>query len=283
MKIIVDSACDLPLSYLEDKEVEVLPLFVIMDDKEYVDMYEISNNQIYDFIKDGKHPSTSQVSLKKFNSCFRKLAKAGEDSIYIALSSELSGTYQSAILAYKQVKEDYPKWDLRIIDSKNASLGIGLMAREAIEMKENGFFMDEIENRINFMVQHVISLFTVHDLNYLAEGGRLSKASAFLGSLLNIQPLLQVVEGELIPQEKFRGRKRVLSRMYERLEKEAHRLEEQVILIVHTNEYEIVQEMKEYINNNFHPNEIIDYPIGAVISAHTGMGTIGLFYLNKFE
>lgn len=283
MKIIVDSACDLSLVYLEENNVEVLPLFVIMDEQEFVDMFEISNDHIYDFIKQGKHPSTSQVPLEKFDSCFRRMAEAGESGIYIALSSELSGTYQAAVLAYTQVKEDYPGLDLRIIDSLNASLGIGLMVREAAEMKENGFSLDEIEQRIRFMVNHVTSIFTVQDLDYLAEGGRVSKASAFLGGLLNIHPLLQVVDGKLIPQEKFRGRKKVLNRMYERLGKEAEQLDNQTILIVHTNEHEIVQEMKDDINSRYHPLEIIDYPIGAVISAHTGMGTIGLFYLNQFE
>lgn len=283
MKIIADSACDLPLSFLEEKNVEVLPLFVIMDDQEYVDMYDISNEKIYGFIKEGKHPSTSQVPLEKFVASFQKLAEAGENSIYIALSSELSGTYQAAILAYNHIKEKFPTWDLRIIDSKNASLGVGLMVQEAIEMEENGFSLDDIEARIKFMVDHVVSLFTVQDLNYLAEGGRLSKSGAFLGSLLNIQPLLEVVDGQLVPQEKFRGRKRVLNRMYERLGKEAQQIEDQPILIVHTNDHETVQEMKDYINSNFHPREIIDYPIGAVISAHTGMGTIGIFYLNQFE
>lgn len=283
MKIIVDSACDLPLSYLEENQVEILPLFVIMEDKEYVDMYEITNEKIYDFIKEGKHPRTSQVSLEKFYTCFHHLAIQNESSIYIALSSELSGTYQTAMIAYNQIKEQFPDWDLRIIDSQNASLGIALMVREAVEMLENGFSLDEIEQRVRFMVDHTVSLFTVQDLNYLAEGGRLSKSGAFLGSLLNIHPLLQVVDGKLIPQEKFRGRKRVLNRMYERLEKEADQLKEQTILIVHTNDHEAVQEIKEYITQNMKPAEIIDYPIGAVISAHTGMGTIGIFYLNQFE
>lgn len=283
MKLIVDSACDIPLAYLKEKNVEVLPLSVIMDDKEYVDMFEITNEQIYAFIQEGKHPSTSQVNLDKFDRAFRKLAEAGESALYIALSSELSGTYQAAVLAKNQVMEDYPDFDLRLIDSQNASLGIGLMVLEAIQMNENGFTIDEIEERVHFMVDHVVSIFTVQDLNYLAEGGRLSKSSAFLGGLLNIHPLLEVVDGKLEAKDKLRGRKKVLNRMYERIQNEATHIDKQTVLIVHTNDTETVNNMKEYIMNNIGPAEVLDYPIGAVVSAHTGMGTIGVFFMNNFE
>ena len=283
MKIIVDSACDLPLSYLLDNDVEVLPLSVVMDNKEYVDMFDITNDQIYAFIREGKHPSTVQVPLEKFGTAFRKLAETGEQALYIALSSELSGTYQAAVLAKQQVQEDFPDFDLRIIDSRQASLGIALMVREAIQMKDNGFMIDEIEERVMFMTNHVVSIFTVQDLNYLAEGGRLSKSSAFLGGLLNIHPLLEVVDGKLEPKDKLRGHKKVLNKMYDRLKSEAKNISEQTVLIVHTNETETVAAMKEYINTNIGPAEVIDYPIGAVVAAHTGMGTVGIFYMNEFE
>lgn len=282
MKLIVDSACDLPLSYLEEHNVIVVPLSVIVDDIEYVDMFEIKNEQIFAFIQEGKHPRTSQVPLEKFDSEFRKLAAAGESGLYIALSSELSGTYQAAVLASSQVKEDYPDFDLHIIDSRQASLGIGLLVREAIMMMENGFGMDEIIDRIRFLTKQGRSIVTVADLNYLAEGGRLSKSSAFLGGLLNIHPVIEVIDGKLETKEKFRGRKRVLNRMYEHLSG-AKDLKEQTVMIVHTNEFETVAEMKEHIQAEFSPKEIIDYPIGAMISAHTGMGTIGLFFMNQYR
>lgn len=282
MKLIVDSACDLSLSYLNEHNVIVLPLSVIVDDKEYMDMFEIENDQIYSLIKEGKHPRTSQVPLDKFDTAFRKLAAEGESALYITLSSDLSGTYQAAVLAGSQVREEYPDFDLRIIDSRQASLGIGLMVREAIQMIEDGFDAEVISERITFMTDNVTSIFTVEDLNYLAEGGRLSKSSAFLGGLLNIHPLLEVVDGKLEAQEKFRGRKRVLNRMYDRLSEATH-MNEQTVLIVHTNDFETVNEMKKHIEAEFGPKEIIDYPIGAVIAAHTGIGTLGLFFMDQYK
>lgn len=283
MRLIVDSSCDLPLSYLQEHGVEVLPLSVVMGDKEYIDMFEITNEEIYDFIRKGEHPSTSQVNLEKFDQSFRRAAEAGESALYIALSADLSGTYQAAVLAQSHVREDFPDCDVRIIDSRTASLGIGLMVREAIQMKENGFTIDEIEDRVRFMVEHTVSIFTVQDLNYLSSGGRLSKSSAFFGGLLNIHPLLEVVDGKLVPKDKLRGRKKVLNRMYERLETEAKQRKEQTVLIVHTNDHETVKEMKEYMTQKLGVGEVIDYPIGAVVGAHTGIGTIGIFYLNEFE
>lgn len=281
MKIVVDSSCDLPLSYLEEHDVVVLPLRVIVDQTEYVDMYEISNEQIYAFINEGKRPQTSQVPLSKYVETFQRLAQAEESAIYLALSSELSGCYQAALLAKAQVVEDYPDFDLEIIDSRAASLGIGLLAREAVQMNEANTSKDQIVNHLHFMVEHLVSLFTVEDLNYLAQGGRLSKSGAFLGSLLNIHPLLEVIDGRLQAIDRFRGRKKVLNKIYERMANEASKVTEQTILIVHTNETELVAGIKDHIQETFHPKEVIAYPIGAVISAHTGIGTIGVFFMDQ--
>lgn len=283
MKLVVDSACDLPLSYLEEHDVIVLPLRVIVDQTEYVDMYEISNEQIYAFINEGKRPQTSQVPLSIYVETFRELAQAKESAIYLALSSELSGCYQAALLAKSQVVENYPDFDLEIIDSRAASLGIGLLVREAIQMKEADISKNQIVSHLHFMVEHLVSLFTVADLNYLAEGGRLSKSGAFLGSLLNIHPLLKVIDGRLQAIDRFRGRKKVLNEIYERLANEASEVTEQTVLIVHTNETELVTEIKAYIQETFHPKEVLAYPIGAVISAHTGMGTIGIFFMDQLK
>lgn len=283
MLIFADSACDLPLDYLEEKNVKMLPLSVIVDDKEFVDQYEISNQEIYAHIKAGQHPSTTQVPLEKFDRAFREAAEAGEDGIYIGLSSSLSGTYQAAVLAYSHVQEEYPDLDIRLVDSQNASMGISILIREAVAMQEQGFTLDEIEERIRFLGDHVVSLFTVQDLDYLAAGGRLSKSSAFFGGLLNIQPLLEVRDGKIEAVEKLRGRKKVLNRMIERLVEEADHIGDQTVLLIHTDEPDTIVWMKEQIEKEVQPKEILAYPVGAVIGAHTGMGTVGVFFLNKWD
>lgn len=279
LHLIVDSACDIPLVDLQEKGVVIMPLTVGVDDQEFVDMFEISNKQIYSFIEDGKHPTTSQVNIGKFVDTFTELAEAKQSGLYIGLSSDLSGTYQAAVLAKQQVLEDYPELDVRLIDSRNASLGVGIMVLEAMKMMDDNKSLDEIEARIQWMLDQVVAVFTVNDLNYLAAGGRLSKSSAFIGGLLNIQPILEVENGKLATKQKLRGRKRVLNRMYERLQAEAKHVEEQTVYIVHTDEHETVQAMKDHISTHIRPAKVVDYPIGAAICAHTGLGTIGVFYL----
>jgi len=283
MIIFADSACDLSYDYLKENEVVVFPLRTLLDSGEFEDMIEIKADKVYEMIARGGHPKTSQVSLEKFYTAFKKAAEARENGIYIALSSMLSGTYQAAVLAYTEVKNDFPDFDLRIVDTKSASLGEGLSVVEAVEMKEAGFSLDEIEARLHFIVGHSVSLFTVKDLHYLAEGGRLTKSSAFLGGLLNIHPLLEIVDGQLVPSEKFRGRKKVMARMYERLRDEAENIQEQNVFICHSDDLEAAEEMRDYIQEHFHPRSIIVHTIGATISSHTGLGTLGLFFLNTFE
>lgn len=283
MKIFTDSACDLAYAYLQENDVEVFPLTTLLDTGEYEDMIEIQADKVYEMIGRGGHPKTSQVSLEKFLSGFRKAAEAGESGIYISLSAKLSGTYQAAYLAHQQLKEEFPDFDLRLVDSMSASVGEGLSVVEAIEMREAGFTLDEIESRVRFTAANVVSLFTVKDLNYLSEGGRLSKSSAFLGGLLNIQPLLEVINGELVPVEKLRGRKKVMNRMYERLCDEADMIQEQNVFLCHSDDPEAIEEMRQYIEEQFHPRRIYVNTIGSTISSHTGLGTLGLFFLKKYE
>ena len=283
MKIFTDSACDLAYAYLQENDVEVFPLTTLLDTGEYEDMIEIQADKVYEMIGRGGHPKTSQVSLEKFLSGFRKAAEAGESGIYISLSAKLSGTYQAAYLAHQQLKEEFPDFDLRLVDSMSASVGEGLSVVEAIEMREAGFTLDEIESRVRFTAANVVSLFTVKDLNYLADGGRLSKSSAFFGGLLNIQPLLEVINGELVPVEKMRGRKKVMNRMYERLRDEADMIQEQNVFLCHSDDAEAIEEIRQYIEEHFHPRRIYVNTIGSTISSHTGLGTLGLFFLKKYE
>ena len=209
IKLFADSASDLPLSFFEENGVQLIPLQVHIDHDEYKDLLTIQPKQVYDEIRSGKMPKTSQASPKTFEEIFTELAKSGESGMYIALSSELSGTYQTAVMVHEQVKEDYPHLDLTIIDSKCVSLGLGLLILSAAELNKSGASKETIIHDIEFRCTHMEHLFTVEDLDFLAKGGRLSKASAFLGGLLNIKPLLHVENGKLVPLEKIRGKKKL--------------------------------------------------------------------------
>ena len=283
MRIFADSASDLPKSYFETNPVTLIPLRVHIDETEYLDVMTIDSKEVYAQIRQGKQPKTSQASPEQFLTLFEELAQSGEEGLYIAFSSELSGTHNTAVMIREQVKEEFPNLKLTIIDSKCASLGYGLLVKEAVRLQKLGEPIERIVEIIRFKAKHMEHLFTVEDLDYMARGGRVSKTSAIIGGLLNIKPLLQVDNGKLVPIEKIRGRKKVLKRMLEIMEERGERLHEQTIAISHGDDEPFALEMKELIEKTFKPKHIEIYVIGSVIGAHTGPGTLSVFFSNQLQ
>ncbi|MGD6817667.1 DegV family protein [Metabacillus sp. 84] len=281
VQIIADSASDLPLDFFEDKSVVLLPLGVHLDGEDYEDLLTIRSKDVFDAMKDGKMAKTSQCNPLTIKEVFTGLAQKGETAFYPAFSSELSGTYQTAVMVANEVKEEYPDFTLSILDTKCASLGYGLAVRRAVELSEKGLGLEEIESSITDFASHIEHLFTVDNLEYLARGGRVSKASAFVGGLLNIKPLLHVEGGKLIPLEKIRGRKKVFRRMIELMKERGQGLENQVMAISHGDDLETAQELKDMIMEEFSPKEVMISMIGSAVGSHSGPGTIALFFLNK--
>ncbi|WP_066295011.1 DegV family protein [Bacillus sp. FJAT-29937] len=283
VKILTDSASDLPLNFFEENNVTLFPLKVHLNDHEYEDLVTIDPKTVYEAIREGKVPKTSQASPLAFEEAFTNMAKNNEDGIYIAFSSELSGTYQTAVMMLEQVKETYPDFKLTIVDTKGASLGFGLIVQEAVKLAKDNASKETILEDITYRCKHMESLFTVHDLDYLAKGGRVSKASAFLGGLLNIKPLLNVEDGKLVPIEKHRGKKKLLRRIIEVMKERGEHFERQVIGISHADDEETALEMKDLIVQELNVKDVFISSIGAAIGSHTGSGTIAIFFLNKVK
>lgn len=280
-KILADSACDLPLSYYDDNDVILFPLKVNLENKEYEDLKTINPSAVYEAIRRGEVPKTSQVSPSLFKDVFTEMAQNGESGIYVAFSSQLSGTYQTAQMIYEQVQEEYPEFQLSIIDSKCASLGAGLAVQECVKQRQLGKGLEEAVKQASFVCEHMEHLFTVEDLEYLAKGGRVSKASAFVGGLLQIKPLLHVEDGKLVPLEKIRGKKKLLRRMLDVMEERGVSLDTQTIAISHADDLATATELKEAIMERFHPIDVYISSIGAAVGSHTGAGTIALFFQNS--
>ncbi|MCQ6274345.1 DegV family protein [Bacillus sp. V3B] len=281
VKILTDSASDLPLHFYEDNHVTLFPLKVHLIDQEYEDLLTIEPKTIYETIRNGHVPKTSQVSPLAFEKIFTGMAQNHEEGIYIAFSSQLSGTYQTAVMIREQVKEEYPDFNLTIIDTRCASLGYGLIVMDSVRLANEGASFEQIVNRAEFLAAHTEHLFTVDDLEYLAKGGRVSKASAFLGGLLNIKPLLNVEDGKLVPIEKVRGKKKVLSRIIEIMSERGIDFEQQTVGISHADAEQTALDMKKRFENELHAKEVVITDIGAVIGSHTGPGTIAIFFLNE--
>lgn len=281
MKIFADSASDLPKSFFEEQQVSLIPLSVVIDQKEYRDIIDISALEVYNAIREGKQPTTSQASPELFMKEWTALAESGQDGLYVAFSSELSGTYNTAVMIRDQVKEKYPDFNLIIIDSKCASLGYGLVVKEAVRFRDEGDDLTTIEHKVRFIAEHMEHLFTVEDLDYMARGGRVSKASAFIGGLLNIKPLLHVEDGKLVPIEKHRGRKKVINRMLALMEERGDNIHEQHIAINHSDDEAIALTLKEAVQERFNPKSIDIQMIGSTVGAHVGPGTFSVYFLNK--
>lgn len=280
IKIMTDSACDLTDDYYNELDIEMVPLTVHLNDKDYLDGKEISPPTIYNAMREGSTPKTSQVSPQTFKSIFTSYAEKKQPLVYLAFSSELSGTYQTAKMIEKEVKESYPDAELEVIDTKCASVGFGLVVLRAAKLAQEGASIKKIVKTATYHAKHMEHIFTVDKLEYLYRGGRVSKTAAFVGSILNIKPILHVEDGKLIPIEKLRGSKKVLKRMLEIMEERGADFENQTIGISHGDDIEKATLLSDMIKEKFKAKTVIIEMVGAVIGAHSGPGTIALFFLN---
>ena len=280
MRIFTDSGSDLPKDFFEKEDVHLFPLRVLIKDTEYEDIIGISTDQVYAAIAEGELPKTSQVSLEVFLTVFEQLAKSGEEGIYIAFSSGLSGTCQTAIMAKNQLLESYPNLKLEIIDTQCASLGQGLVVKEAVKLRKFGIGFEEAVQSLTKMAQSMEHLFTVGDLNHLAKGGRVSKSSAVVGGLLNIKPILNMDNGKLAALEKTRGMKRAVNRMIELMKERGGDFSNKIVGLSHSNDEELMFEVKAAIEEQLQPKATEFTTIGAVIGAHVGRGTVGIYFTN---
>ncbi|HWK22484.1 MAG TPA: DegV family protein [Ureibacillus sp.] len=281
MKIFADSGCDLPKQFFTENDVELFTLRVDLNNKEYNDIIDIDAKVIYDAMRQGAVPKTSQVSPEVFLNKFEELAKNNEEGIYIAFSSNLSGTYSTAVMIASQVRENYPNLKLKIIDSKCASLGCGLVVKETVKLRNEGLAFEEIYQRASHLAEHMTHLFTVEDLSYLAAGGRVSRSSAFIGGLLSIKPILHVEDGRLIPLEKIRGRKKAINRMIELMSERGGDFANKTVGISHCDDLEFAKEVQSMIEEKLHPKSFDITMVGSVIGAHAGPGTIAIFFTDK--
>ncbi|MRG87046.1 DegV family protein [Salinibacillus xinjiangensis] len=281
VKIVTDSACDLPKSIYKDYDIDMAPLLVHLNNQDYYDGKTIEPKTVYDAMKEGAAPKTSQVSPEAFLDIFTSYVEQDQPCVYIGFSSELSGTFQSATIARQQILDDHPDAKLYVVDTKCASLGQGLVAMRAAQLAKEGAEVEKIVETAEYHAKHMEHIFTVDDLEYLQRGGRVSKAAAFFGGLLQIKPLLHVEDGKLIPLEKIRGTKKVLKRMFELMELRAHDINNQTVAISHADDLQTAEKLAAMINDKYEPKEIIVSNIGAAIGAHAGPCTISLFFLNN--
>lgn len=283
--IVTDTASDLPRDYIQKNHIELLSLSYIVDGKSYDWNHSMDDHTFYDIMRNGNMPTTSQVNVNDAFLLFEKLIQDSHtDILCISFSSGLSGTYNNTAIAGRQIKEKYPEVNIRVIDSKAASLGQGLMVDYAVRLKEEGKTLDEIADDLEKNYTHFTHLFTVNDLFHLHRGGRVSKSTAIVGTLANIKPILHVDdEGHLINIGKVRGRKKSLQELVHVMEKKigTFRNKKQTIFISHGDCYEDAMYVASEIKTRFgFDTSLINY-VGPTIGAHTGPGVVALFFFGE--
>ncbi len=280
--IITESTADISQDMVNRLGIKVMPMAFELSGRSYMhyaDTREMDIHEFYQQLREGEKSVTSLINTEAFLEFFEPILKEGNDILYIAFSSGLSGTYNSALLAREELKEKYKHSKIICIDSKAASAGEGLLVYTAVKKKEEGLSIDELSGWLQQNILKLCQWFTVDDLNHLKRGGRVSAISAGIGIALNVKPVLHVDnEGHLIPMEKVRGRKKSLYALLEHMADTFTPSEEQVVFIGHGDSLEDAEFLAKLIREQFKVKDIVINPIGPVIGTHSGPGTIALFF-----
>lgn len=274
--ILTDSTADLSLDWLTAHEVEVAGLTINMDGQtfETVGPAALTSQVLLEKMETGSQPTTSQVNVGQFETMFEQAAQEKRAILYLAFSSALSGTYQSAVIAREMVLERYPDAIIDMIDTKAASIGEGYLVQEAVAAKAAGQSLEEVKGLIADLSPRLRTYFLVDDLNHLVRGGRLSKAAALIGGLVNIKPLLAVnAEGKLEAVAKIRGKKKGLKEM---IQLTLTDIAQPKVALAYTGDRAVAEAVREELLTDPRVQEVEISPLGPVIATHTGVGVIAV-------
>ena len=285
--IVVDSTTDLPPELAEKLGVHVIPYIFTLDGKDYynhLDYRDISIKEFYNTLRAGKSGSTTQVTPARYAEEWEPFLKEGKDVLYMCLSSMLSKSYEMSLLAAKELSETYPDRKIISIDTKAASLGQGALAFYSSKAREDGKTIDENAEYINQLIPKLQHWVMADDLHHLRRGGRVSGASAFVGTMLSIKPILTMLDdGKLVPLHKVRGRGKALEYFFEKVEEYKIDKEHDTVFISHSDVLDFANELREKMGEKFGIKNFVINEIGPVIGAHTGPGTIALIFVGEGE
>ena len=282
LRIITDSASDLPKDYIRQHNLHVIPTPVVIDDVDYFDGETIQTEEFYHILDDIKRDvKTYHINPAMFTEAFLPYAKAGDSIIYLCFSTGIAGTYNAANIAKSNILENYPDFDLTIIDSKCASAGFGLLVGKLVTMLEKGASKEEIIEAAGYFISHLRHVFTVQTLAYLIKGGRLTKFKGTLAETLDMKPVLIVnEEGALAVIKTVRGRKKSLRYLIDYAKENAYHLENQIIALCHGEDPESLTFVNDLVQETFHPKDTIISVVGCAIGAHTGRGLVGFCFFD---
>ncbi len=281
--ILTDSSADLGEEMVRKLDVQVVPLGFVLDGQayhDYPDNRDMDPHAFYERLRKGDAATTNAVNTAQYTEALEPLLQAGRDVLVLAFSSGLSATYQSSVIAVEELRAKYPERKLYTVDTLCASLGQGLLVWYAAQLRERGRSIKEVQDWVEEHKLNLCHQFTVDDLYFLKRGGRVSAATALVGSMLHIKPILHVdSEGHLINIDKVRGRQASLKALVDRMEETAIDPGSLTVFISHGDCLEDAQMVAEMVKKRFGVDEVYINYVGPVIGAHSGPGTVALFYI----
>ena len=285
-KIVTDSTCEVTADLVKQLDIHVLPVIVTLGDKQFLDNVDITSKQVFEDMKKGEIYKTSQIPLNTYIDVFSHYAKENIPVINVVMSSGISSSYETSVIAVNMVKEEYKDARIYTVDSKCCSVEMGIAVKYMAMAAQNGKSYEEILKVLEFCKTNTGVLFTVSDLKYLSRGGRLSKASAFIGNMLNIKPILSVTEdGRLEVIDKVRSSKKVFQYIVDKVRSDIPKeeLEKAEMIISYADNEEIAIGMKQEIVNSvgMERDKISLQDIGPCIGVHTGPDSLYVFYLKR--
>ena len=283
--IITDSSCDLPDWKAEELGVQMVPLSLTLEGRQYLnttDKHGIAHKELYAQLRSGKMATTSAANVDAFLEKMEPILQAGKDILYIGFSSALSGTYAAGNSAAAQLLEKYPERRILTVDSLCASLGQGLFVYLLAQKRAQGMDFEQLHQYAEDLKLHICHWFTVEDLQFLRRGGRVSTAAAMIGTILSIKPIMHVDDlGRLIPVSKVRGRKVSMRALADKVAQNALLREDQTVFISHGDCLEDANMLADMITERSGLKvSLIDY-VGPVIGAHSGPGTLAVFFIGE--
>ncbi|MFI3125774.1 DegV family protein [Streptococcus suis] len=279
-KIVTDSTSDLSQEWLAENDVNVLGLTINLDGTTYetVGSNRLTSAELLKKMEAGGQPTTSQVNVGQFEEVFEEAAKVGQDVLYLAFSSALSGTYQSGTIARDMVLDAYPNAVIEIVDTKAAAIGEGYLVMQAAAARAEGKSLAEVKKLVEDLAPRLRTYLLVDDLNHLVRGGRLSKAAALIGGLVNIKPLLALnAEGKLEAIAKIRGRKKGIKEM---LNLTLDNLDHSTVMVAYTGDLAAAQDIQSTLLENDQVTDVILTELGPIIATHTGTGSLAILSIS---
>ena len=281
-RIVTDTCCDFSAEMYEKLKLAVVPLSVRFRDEERSHYTESWLKEMYAGMRAGEVATTAAVNPQGWSECVEPILAAGEDVLILAFSSGLSTTYQSAVIAVQELSGKYPQRKIRVVDTLCASLGQGLLVYYACKKRDEGMELDALADWCDTHKFNLCHWFTVDDLMFLKRGGRVSAATALVGTMLQIKPVLHVDnEGHLINVAKARGRKASIEALAKKLGETGLPGENDTVFISHGDCMEDVKTLETILKEKYGVKNVYSYYVGAVIGSHSGPGTLALFFLGE--